>query len=136
MAFNVNTLNGGKSPLLRTAAKVISTWTGNIQVGDLVMPNTSGNWVIESCANNESFSSAPIGQVMSIEKGSVFCTVEWINVRGYVTLQYSTVMSRGSTLICANDTSSVTGSATFTTDDNTYVIAVDTGNTQATALLL
>ena len=127
---------GGSVGLIKTAANIIITHRDEIHVGDLVGPSTSSNCAVNSLANNASFTAVPIGRVDSIEKGSEVCTVEWLNVRAIATHRYSTVGTRGSNVIGANDHSTITGSATFGAQDNTYIWGIDTGNQTMTFLLL
>jgi len=127
---------GGNVGTLQTPVNLIATYQAYAAVGEIVVASTSSNMAVNSAANNASPTSIPMGEITSIEKGSKVATVEWWNVRAFVTKKYSTVMTRGSTIICANDDSTITGSATFAAQDNTYVMVVDTGNTTATFAVL
>ena len=132
----LRTMGGGDMNLLRTAANIETTHQDTIAIGHLVRAGTSSNYCVNSTANNTSLNTVPIGRVASIEKGSKVCTVEWFNVRAMVTQKYSTVASRSSNVIMANDMSTITGSATCAAQDNTYVWGVDTGNTTLTFLVM
>lgn len=131
----LRTIGGGDMNLLRTAANIETTHQDTIRTGHLVRAGTSSNYCVNSTANNDTLTRWPIGRVVSIEKGSQVCTVEWFNVRAMVTQKYSTVGSRSSNVIMANDKSTITGSATKAAQDNTYIWGVDTGNTTMTFLV-
>ena len=120
--------------LWRTAANIEETFQATIAVGDLVRAGTSSNYCVNSVAAQTSYTRYPVGKVVSIEKGSKVCTVEWHNVRGMVTMPYSTVASIGSTVVTA-DASNIAGSVTIANQDNTYIWGVDTGNTKMTFLV-
>ena len=132
----IRSIGGGDINLLRTAANIETTHQDTIKVGHLVRAGTSSNYCVNSTANNTSLNTVPIGRVVSIEKGSKVCTVEWFNVKAMVTQKYSTVGSRSSNVIMANDKSTITGSATCGAQDNTYIWGVDTGNTKMTFLVM
>lgn len=124
---------GGNIGTLQTTVNLIATYQAYAAPGDLVIASTSSNMAVNSQANNQSPNALPWGKVVSVERGSKVATVEWYNVSKFVTHKYSTVMTRGSNVIGANDDSTVTGSATFTAGgDLTYVMAVDAGNTTCT----
>lgn len=132
----IRSIGGGDLGLLRTAANIEETHQDTIKVGHIVRAGTSSNYCVNSTANNTSFQTIPMGRVVSIEKGSKVCTVEWFNVRAMVTQKYSTVGSRSSNVIVANDKSTITGSVTCGAQDRTYIWGVDTGNTTMTFLVL
>jgi hypothetical protein len=122
--------------LLTLSWNLRATYQSTAAVGDIVVADTSGNWVCNTGANNATPNTTPMGEIVSVEKGSNVATVRMWNVRGVVTKEYSTVASRGSNVILANDDSTVTGSATVGAQDNTYIVAVDTTATTLTWLVL
>ena len=130
----LRTMGGGDMNLFRTAANIETTLQATIAIGDLVRAGTSSNYCVNSVAAQTSYTLYPVGKVVSIEKGSKVCTVEWHNVRALATLPYSTVASRSSTVVTA-DASNVAGSVTIAAQDNTYIWGVDTGNTTMTFLI-
>ena len=132
----LRTVGGGDLNLLRTAANIEETHQDTIKVGHIVRAGTSSNYCVNSTANNTTPTRYPLGRVVSIEKGSKVCTVEWFNVFAVVTQKYSTVGTLGSNVIMANDKSTITGSATIAAQDNTYIWGIDTGNTTMTFLVM
>ena len=101
------------------------TLMDTVAVGDIVVVSTSGNWVVESHGTSGNLSSCPHGQVTAVAKDTHTVAVRMLNVVAVGTAEYSTVPTRGLSVMVAlsNAKQLVKGS---TADTRTIVVALDT----------
>jgi hypothetical protein len=133
--MSIRAIGGGEAVgnLIETEAVPLNTYrVTNPAVGDFVLLQPSAlNMGVNSMAASASLMNAPHpwGLVTEVNKDSSILTVRWMNVRGFVTFQYSGTATVGLGLqgvaTAGNNKVSCVATLATTTTPKPFVVATD-----------